>query len=391
MRGYKEARGQTPDGRKRWRLRINLGAGPDGNRETYSETFIGSARDADRRKAALITELDGLAELGRRRTFGQLVDEWRQLSAPKLARSTRRAYERNLRLHVLPYFAETPVRKITVYALERRYRALAEAGRKPAMVHQVHAVISAILSAGVRWGWLEVNVARATERDPIRWAPPRITERTEAELVKVFAAITDTAFRTACVLASSSGVRRGELVALRWSDFDLEAGAVRIERALAAEPGLVYAKDTKTHQARTVTLDAGTLALLLALWSEAAAYALECGAELGADGYLFAKDPEGRVPWSPNVITTRWTAACARAGVHGVRFHDLRHYHATAVLELGGDITAARDRLGHRDLSTTNRYAHARVAADRRAADAVGARLVEIGLLAADGDAARDA
>ena len=156
---------------------------------------------------------------------------------------------------------------------------------------------------------------------------------------------------------------------------------MRIARSIGAEPGGLYEKDTKNHQARTLELDVATVAMLRQHRARAIEWALEAGIGLPAEGYAFSADPAGRVPWSPNRITWAWRQACKRAGVTGVRFHDLRHYHATELVELAPeDLARARDRLGHRDLSTTNRYAHGRSSADRRLADAAGARLEALGI-----------
>jgi integrase len=379
MRGYKEPRGTAPDGGRRWRLRINLGRRPDGTRATYSEAFKGSARDADRRIAELVAGFDELANLNRRKTFGQLVTEWREVVAPSLADSTRRGYLANLERYVLPRLAEVPVAKITAGELERLYREL-EAGRAPGTVHQVHAVISALLTTAVRWEWIDRNPARATKRTTIPWQPPRITDATHDEIRRVLGAIDEPAFRVAALLTAATGMRRGELCGLRWSDLELEAGVLRIERAIDVVPTTreVIVKSTKTHAVREIHLDAGTVELLRAHWAWAADYALEAGVMLEPLAYVFSDHPAGSEPWRPDRVTWAWRRARAASGVKGVRFHDLRHYHATEVLA-ATDSATARDRLGHRDMSTTNRYAHGRAAADQRAADAVGARVRELG------------
>ena len=177
MRGYKEPRGV-----KRWRLRIHLGTRPDGSRNTYSETFHGGTRDADRRLAQLVTELEELASERRKCTLAQLVTEWDEVVAPSLSRSTRASYHRNLRNHVLPTLGNRPVSSITTAELERRYRELEERGLAPATVHQVHSVISALLSTAQRWGWIDHNAAHATKRTAIPWQPPRVTDATGPEL-----------------------------------------------------------------------------------------------------------------------------------------------------------------------------------------------------------------
>jgi integrase len=372
MRGYREPRGP-----KRWRLRIHLGTRADGSRATYSETFKGSARDADRRLAELVTGFDALEETQHARTFAQLVAEWREVVAPALEASTRRSYLGNLERHVLPRLGAIPVAKITVAELERLYRELGETGLKPATVHQVHSVLSSVLSTAVRWEWIDRNPARATKRAKIEWNPPAIYDDTDLELTKILGELEEEpALLAAVLLSAATGIRRGELCGLRWSD--LRAGTLRVERAVGLGDRGIYLKSTKTHAVRTLHLDPGVLEVLRAHRAAVAEYVLEAGASLDADAYVFSDDPAGRVPWRPDRVTRAWTQARDRAN-STLRFHDLRHHHISAILETTDDLLTARNRAGHRDISTTNRYAHGGAAADQRAADAVGARLAAAG------------
>ena len=133
--------------------------------------------------------------------------------------------------------------------------------------------------------------------------------------------------------------------------------------------GLVE-KDTKTHQARRVTLDSATVAVLEAHYKNVVQRARMAQVELRPSALLFSRDGLGAEPWYPDSVTRRFRRLCDAAGLEGVRLHDLRHYVATQLLAAGVDVRTVAGRLGHRNAATTlNVYSHFVPEADRRAAD----------------------
>ena len=226
---------------------------------------------------------------------------------------------------------------------------------------------------GVRWGWLPRNPASSAS--PPRVPTPDVRPPSPAELARLFAAAGDADPDLAdfILLAAATGARRSELVALQWSDVDLDAGRVCISRAIVAGPDGLVAKDTKTHAARRVSLDATCVAALAAHRRRADERASVCGRSLPPDAFVFSNEVDGSVAWYPDSASRSFTRLCRRAGVSGVRPHDLRHYVATRLLSAGVDVRTVAGRLGHRNAATTlNVYSHFLVEADRQAADVLG-------------------
>jgi integrase len=164
------------------------------------------------------------------------------------------------------------------------------------------------------------------------------------------------------------------MLALRWSDVDLERGVVTIGRGLVQGPdGRLVEKDTKTHQTRRVALDAPTTAALVDHRAAAVERAEQCGAALADDAFVFAGDVTGTTPWYPDSASRRFRRACDDAGLKDVRLHDLRHYVATRLLSAGVDVRTVAGRLGHRNAATTlNVYSHFVPEADQEAAEILG-------------------
>ena len=268
--------------------------------------------------------------------------------------------------------------ELTPAELDRFYRHLLTVGAArgpyaPATIRRVHGIIRRALTQGVRWGWLSHNPA-------LDASPPRVPLRdlkppTPDEVVRLFqlAQKSDPELATFIVLAASSGARRGELVALRWRDLDFDRDTLSIERGVVLVDGKLIEQGTKTHQSRRVTLDAGTVATLKEHKARAEANARAAGTRITKDSFVFSRTIDGSIPWRPDATTRDFRVLCKKAGVTGVRLHDLRHYVATRLLASGIDVRTVAGRLGHRNPATTlNVYAHFVPEADRDAAAALG-------------------
>jgi integrase len=175
------------------------------------------------------------------------------------------------------------------------------------------------------------------------------------------------------MLAASSGARRGELIALRWKDIDLDRGTLSIERGVVIVDGQLIEQGTKTHQSRRITLDGTTRTNLSLHRSRMEKAAESAGSSIGADSFVFSETLDGSTPWRPDSTTRAFRSLCQRAGVGRIRLHDLRHYVATRLLTAGVDVRTVAGRLGHRNPSTTlNVYSHFVPESDQEAADALG-------------------
>ena len=279
---------------------------------------------------------------------------------------------------IIPVLGSMPVAKLTPMDLDRFYRELLEVGRSrgpyaPASIRRVHGIIRRALTQGVRWGWITHNPA-------IDASPPRVPIKDlkppdPGQIVQLFrqAQESDPELATFIMLAASSGARRGELLALRWSDIELDRGTMSIERGIVRVGDALIEQGTKTHQSRRISLDAGTVSALEAHHALAAERAHEAGSAITSESFVFSHAVDGSSRWHPDSTSRAFRQLCQRAGITGVRLHDLRHYVATRLLAAGVDIRTVAGRLGHRNPSTTlNVYSHFVPEADQDAADALG-------------------
>ena len=359
----------------RWLIRVFAGRGSDGRTRHVNRTVLGTKRDAQRALAKLIADVSGgQVVAGQPMTLVQLVERWLEDIAPQRTPRTVHEYRRLARHDVLPALGAKRLDKLTARDIDGYYRSLLERGLSPASVRRNHALLHASLGRAVKWGLIGTNPADRASPPATRQA--QVDAPAVDEVVRLIEAATtggDAVLATAMALAAVTGMRRGELCALRWSDIDLELATIRVSRSLTTRAGQRWEGDTKTHQHRDVALDPSTVALLAERRAGQEKYASEIGTELSADAYVLSTHADGSQPCLPDSLGRTYWRLANGLGIK-TRFHDLRHFTATQALAAGIDVRTVAGRLGHADPAITLRvYSHVVAERDRAAAELLGA------------------
>jgi integrase len=369
-----------PRGENSWNLRVYAGRDPDtGRKVSVERTVRSNKRDASKVLAAMVAEVEkrpvGSLAKG---TVAALCRDWLAHASPSFSPKTVETTRMYIEDPIIPVLGSITVAKLTPADLDRFYRQLLDVGRSrgpyaPATIRRVHGIIRRALTQGVRWGWLTHNPAidASPPRVPMRELKPPDPE----QVVSLFrmAQESDPELAIFILLAASSGARRGELLALRWSHIDLDQGKLSIERGIVRVGDELIEQGTKTHQSRRISLDAGTVSGLGAHRERMTERAWAGGSAITSESFVFSHTIDGSAPWHPDSTSRAFRKICQQTGVTNVRLHDLRHYVATRLLAAGVDVRTVAGRLGHRNPSTTlNVYSHFVPETDRDAADALG-------------------
>ena len=271
-------------------------------------------------------------------TLSQWLDKWLDTYMTGTVReSTLDGYRRDLNNHVKPYLGEKPLLKITPADLSELYQALLERGRvvrkkasgfglSPTTVHGIHTTLHHALRTAAEEGLLPANPADGA-------TPPKVVNRAKgilnnAQLDTFKAAIQkDWIWRDFFLTELTTGLRRGELCGLKWSDFDEEAGTLKVCRTIhARKGGGVEAGSTKTYAGtRTILLPSSTAQLLRERKKSA------------LTEWIFPDPLCPERPVSPGSAYRRLKSLLGEAGLPDLRFHDLRHTFATHALTSGVD------------------------------------------------------
>ncbi len=376
-RGSSYGRGSIrAKGEGRWELRVSAGRDVVTGKPRYvSRSVKGSKRQAEAALAELLVEVqkNAPAETEATITIAELVEQWLELRRDRLSVTTWEGYAGKARFRLVPVLGEVKVTALSVRDIDRFYQRLAhEDGLSPSTVKQIHNVLVGSLDQAVRWGMRPDNPARLATLPRPKAAEVRAP--TPADVMAAIAAA-DQELGLFVRLSAAVGARRGEVSALRWSNIDLDGAELVITRALVETADrVIHEKDPKTHQARRVALDAGTVSALRDWRTEVEARAAACEAPLPDTAFVFSPSVDGTVPWRPFHWTSAWRRLRVKAGIdESIRLHDLRHFAATRLLDAGVPVKTVSGRLGHaRPATTLNIYAHFVPATDRLAADAMG-------------------
>ena len=341
-----------------------------------SRTVRGTKRDAERALAEFVAEAGEPRQLATAATVSELFTRWLEHAGDDLSPTTLREYQRLVEKRIEPALGSIALRRLSSTQIDAFYRALSlDEGLAPATVRQIHAMLRRALGQAVKWGWVRHNPAVDASPPRLRrheLAPP---DATELQKLMELADVEWPDFAVALRLLAATGMRRGELCGLRWSDFSADRRSLVVQRSVtvAATGRKTIEKDTKTHASRQLALDAGTLEALRVHRARVDDRASRCGAQVPHDAFMFSPVADGSRPLHPDSISKAFSRLRGRVGLDHVRLHDLRHMHATQLLAAGVPVRTVSGRLGHANAATTlNVYGHFMEASDREAADVVG-------------------
>lgn len=355
---------QRPDGR--WMARASVGHDPKTGK-LIRRTFYGKTRATAAKQLT-----DALAAAGRgqtapsaKLTLGEWLARWIETYArPKVRQRTFESYESMIRVHIAPALGNVKLRDLRPEHLQRFLNdkltngaVRREGGLAARSVHIMHVVLHAALKQAVREGLVPVNAADAV-------SPPRVERHeirppTPEEMAQVLEAIRGHRLFALYLLDWATGLRRGESLALRWQDVDLERSTMTIARNLirTREHGLVFTEPKTSLSRRTVPLPPIAARELIAHKARQAAEKESMGSAYEDQDLVFAT-PNGR-PIDPDNASHTFKRLLAQAGLPTYRLHDLRHAFASHLLYLGVHPKVVQALLGHSTINLTmNTYSH---------------------------------
>lgn len=368
-----------------WRAFVSAGSRAAKVQANATRETRRAARTAANEKLAAKIKAAGRPD-HRGETFAELWADYKALHLSELSPTTRTGYESIYRKHLAPRFGRMVAADIDPTEV-LRYKAAKRKGLSAMTVSHHLSLLSGVLAFGVRTRRLEWNAAEAVKgKKPRPGTPRRALEQNEA--LAVLAKALEMRGRKpsrkgvevrdlygVALIGICAGLRRGEVLALRWTDIDLKASALYSRWNLVREKGKgVVLKDTKAEgeEVRPVLLPRVATDELRAIRKRQAARALqERGWNPG--GIVFAGDDGS---WRrPDTFTHDFAKLLTEAKIERADFHTLRHTHATWLRDDGIDPLTIRDRQGHSDVKTTEGYMHAKLAVQKPAAASLQKRL----------------
>jgi integrase len=343
-------------------LDLNDSAGP---RRRKWHSFKGTKREAQKECARLIHEMNvGTYIQPSKATLAAYLEIWLADIKSRITPKTHLRYSELARKNIVPLLGQTLLKDLQPAAISQAYARLLESGHRKGgglsagTVRHVHRLLKQALAQAVRWGgdWaISRNPCDAVRPPKAAQAKMRVYD--VAQTVELIDAIRRSRLFVAVLLGVCCGLRRGEIAALRWGQVDLNAGSLSIVQSAEQTGTTVRYKEPKTGRARTVALSAIMVEELRAHRLRQSEELLRLGIRVTDENFVCAR--EDGLPLQPQTLTHEWKRLVAKTGLPRIRFHDLRHSHATAMLATGVHPKIASERLGHSKVGITlDLYSH---------------------------------
>jgi integrase len=347
-------------GKNSWRLKFDDGRAPSGKRIVRYVTFRGTKRQAQAELNRLLhSRNQGTYVDPTKMTVAEYLEHWLTVDIDRrVAAKTAERYRGMVRNQLIPRIGSVPLRKLTATHIEALEADLQRTGHVKGRrsgegltaqsVRHAHKILSQALTHAVRTEVLFRNPAQQVK--PPR--PPRheIVILTKAECAALLQCAAHTPLHLLVLVGITTGMRRGELLALRWSDLDLKAGRLTVNQSMERVDGKITFKPPKTAGSRrTITLPAITVEGLIAHRATQATERLRLG--LGKADLVFTR-PDGE-PMEASSITKGFGKLIKAAGVRRITLHGLRHTHISHQLIDGVHPKIVSERAGHANVSIT--------------------------------------
>jgi integrase len=354
----------------------------DGSRRQRRRTFrTRKEAEAFRTKALHEIQNGGYVE-PTDQTLGDHLLGWLESYARVNVRpSTFQSYELNVRRHVLPALGDVPIQQVRPAHIQAPYDAKIKGGRldgreggpSPKTVRLIHLALHEALDHALKLGLIARNAAAATK--PPRGRRPQVKTWDRDQMRAFLTASKDDGYAPAWLLAMATGMRRGELLGLRWADADLEQGRLHVRQSLVELRGKLHFQEPKTDGGRRVVpVPTEVVAALREHRKRQVERRLLLGAGWQVHDLVLASAVGG--PIAPRNLSRRFKQLAKEAGLPDIPCHGLRHAHATQLLRDGILAKVVSERLGHASISLTlDTYSHVLPDMQAPAVSAIGAAL----------------
>ena len=378
-----------------WEVCVDIGRDPaTGKRLRHFESVKGTKKVAQQRMHELLHTLEqGAYVRPSRVTVAQFLGEWLQDYVElNCSPRTKASYEMIIRRHLIPELGSIPLSQLEPRHLQASYSRQRERGRvdgkgqlSPQTVRYCHSLLAEALGYAVKMGLLSRNVAQATEapRADHKVMPTLAPE----DVPRFLEAAQESPYYTLFYLLLHTGLRRGEALALRWKNVDLGLASLGVSAYLSVVEaayklnGTYVIKEPKTsHSRRRIALPPSLGLVLRQHKAGQEAQRALLGKPLTDNDFVFAH-PDGS-PLDPSTVSHAFNKVMRKAGLPHIRLHDLRHTHASLLLQAGVHPKIVQERLGHSSIRVTlDTYSHVigglQEAAAQRFDDLLAARGVE--------------
>ncbi|MBO8136757.1 MAG: tyrosine-type recombinase/integrase [Desulfotomaculum sp.] len=369
-------------GKNSWQIIYDAPRGLDGKRKQKSMTIHGTKKDAERKLREILTQIDQNTYVDSGKlTVEEFLLRWlRDYAKVNLAQSTVDGYEIIIKKHLIPALGKYQLDKLQPLHIQEYYaRALAngradgKGGLSPRTVLHHHRLLHRAFETALKWQLVSRNVCDAVE-------PPKVDQYEsnvydEEHIGKLIDLLYGTRLYIPVIITLATGLRRAEILALRWKDFNAQKKTITINQTLLKTSAGLQFKPPKTKKSRrTITLPEPIVEELKKHKKDQKKIKLRLG-EAYEDNDLICCQEDG-TPWHPGTFSSAFHDILEKHNLPHIRFHDLRHTHASILLKQGVHPKIVSERLGHSQIGITlDTYSHIMPGLQEEVANKLGQQL----------------
>ena len=384
----------------RWEITIDIGRDPTTEKRLrHFETVKGSKKDAQCRLAELLLNIErGIyVKQPKQLTVATWLRQWLDsYVASNLSPKTRESYYQEINRYIIPRLGGIRLSELRPHHIQDYIANVLSNGRRRGTgglshrtVQYHYRILSKALEDAIRMGLIAVNPCKGvTPPRPARYDIPALGPDDLAKLLGAIKESINYLFYHTLLL---TGMRRSELIAVKWKDVDLDLACIYVAHSLhRLDDGTIIIKEPKTPRSRRpVDLPPSLVVALRQHRTDQEVQRLMFGRSLNEDDFVFCH-LDGS-PLNPNTVTHAFSKIAARAGLPHLRLHDLRHIHATMLLKAGVHPRIVQERLGHSSIATTlDIYSHTVPGLQKAVAERLDALLpkenANVGKMSAEAD-----
>lgn len=341
-----------------WQIVLDKGVNSNGKRIREYITVNGTKRQAQDELAKIISEYNNGSYIApSKMTVQMLIAQWMTVYAiPQLALSTVRGYKVNFYKHTIPYLGHILVQRLSSVEIQNMYVKLEEKGLSPSSIRYVHKILHEVLQYAYKMRMISVNPSDLVS------APKQGKYKAEVynaeEVAELLRCAKGTEMELPLMLDLETGLRRGELLALKWSDINWGARTLTVERNLVCINGEYKFGSPKTKSGnRKLLLSESLIEKLRQHRVLQTEIRLQLGATYQNNDLICCKT--NGAPYNTGTFSHKFSNLLKKHGLKHIRLHDIRHTNATLMLEDGIPAKIASERLGHSGIAITlDTYSH---------------------------------
>lgn len=340
-----------------WQITIEGQPDPiTGDRNRKHKTVRGTKKQAEATAMELINQLNngGIIHQSALK-LEDWMEQWMALYLPNIQHSTRKSYKERSKKRIYPYMGKIPLNALNNTAIQSWVNVIQQE-LEPKSVRNLYNILNKSLKQAVTLKMIATNPCEGTVLPKQKKYNANVYNSATVKNALALAKGTD--MYVPLVLEFMVGMRRGELLALTWDDVDFDNSTVTINKSLYVEDGIYKTKEPKTEAGvRTVSIGKNTLAVLETAYEEYLERKQTMGNRYKDHNLVVCK--ENGTYFHPDSMSNKWDRFKVKHNLPEIRFHDLRHTNATAMIAAGVPAKTVQNRLGHADMSTTmNVYVH---------------------------------